>query len=328
MKMTEKKYESSAETAKRWNITDRRVRELCRNGTIAGAIQEGKLWKIPAGALKPQDGRSLRWSGIPSALRPLVAEIDALKRDLECRRPLTEGELKHLKEAFLVDYTYASNAIEGNTLTPGETSLVLQGITIGEKPLKDHLEAIGHRDAFNYLEEVVRSGESLSERVVKELHYLVLMANSRDRGAYRRIPVIITGAVHVPPQPYLVAPMMESLVRDLLTTKLHPLAAAAEFHLRFEAIHPFIDGNGRTGRLLANFILMKAGYLPVSIKYENRRAYYNAFTSYHEGKGMAAMLEIILAAEKIRLESYLNAIAGGDDFCHNLRSPRAERNTR
>lgn len=254
------------------------------------------------------DERSLRDVGVPQELVGQVLKVDALKAKLAKCRPLTSGEKERLREAFMIDYTHNSTAIEGNTLTLNETALVLEGVTIGQKPLKDHLEAIGHRDAFNFLEEVVGHGEEISERLVKELHTLVLADQPRDRGIYRRIPVVITGAVHTPPQPYLVGPQMEAWVRDLNATQMHPLVAAALFHIRFEAIHPFIDGNGRTGRLLANFILMRSGYLPVSIKYEDRVAYYEAFTSFHRDGNSAPMIRIFLESELSRLTALLEAI--------------------
>lgn len=301
--------ESVADAAKRWGISSRRVRDLAVSGKIPGVVRTGKLWKIPVRAPKPSDGRSARAKGIPFELQGLFSEIDALKTDLAGKRPLTDGEVKRLQEAFLVDYTHASTAIEGNTLTLSETAMALSGMTIAQKPLKDHLEAIGHRDAFLILEESVRGEGAISERLVLQVHSLVLADQPMDRGVYRRIPVVITGAVHTPPQPYLVQPMMEEWVHDLASTRLHPLVAAARFHIRFEAIHPFIDGNGRTGRLLANFILMRAGFLPVSIKYEDRLAYYNAFTAYHSSGDVVPMLRIFAEAERARLNAVLDILA-------------------
>ena len=254
------------------------------------------------------DERLVRDGGVPQELVGQVLKVDALKAKLAKCRPLTSGEKKRLREAFMIDYTHNSTAIEGNTLTLNETALVLEGVTIGQKPLKDHLEAIGHRDAFNFLEEVIGHCEEISERLVKDLHTLVLADQPRDRGVYRRIPVVITGAVHTPPQPYLVGPQMEAWVRDLNATQMHPLVAAALFHIRFEAIHPFVDGNGRTGRLLANFILMRSGYLPVSIKYEDRVAYYEAFTSFHRDGNSAPMIRIFIESELSRLTALLEAI--------------------
>lgn len=311
MNLSDKEFQSVQEIAKKWDLTERRVRMLCAEGRVTGAVLEGKRWRIPSDCPRPVDGRSLRYGGIPKELVGQVLKVDALKAELAKRRPLTPSEKKRLREAFMVDYTHNSTAIEGNALTLSETALVLEGVTIGQKPLKDHLEAIGHRDAFNFLEEVVRRGEGISERLVKELHTLVLADQPQDRGVYRRMPVIITGAAHTPPQPYLVGPQMETWVRDLNATHLHPFVAAALFHIRFEAIHPFIDGNGRTGRLLANFILMRTGYLPVSIKYENRVAYYEAFTSFHRDDNATPMIRIFVEAELSRLTTLLDAI--GED---------------
>ncbi len=298
------------EAADKWGISTRRVRMLCAEGKVDGARQEGKVWLIPVEAARPIDGRSVRYSAIPRALMSLVKEVEELKAECAALRPLSEGELSRLREQFIIDYTHSSTAIEGNTLTLSETALVLEGITIAQKPLKDHLEAIGHRDAFKFLETEVLREAPISERFVKELHTLVLADKPEDRGAYRRIPVIITGAKHTPPQPYLIVPQMEEWIRDYQTTKLNPLIAAALFHIRFEAIHPFIDGNGRTGRLLVNFMLMRAGYLPISIKYESRLAYYQAFTTYHATGSLEPMARIILEAEKARLQEWLNIVQG------------------
>ncbi len=303
-------FASVAEVAERWGISSRRVRVLCETGAISGATRVGKLWKIPVDAAKPADGRSLRAKGIPACLRALIAEVDALKEQLAAARPLTPAEVEKIRQAFLVDYTHDSTAIEGNTLTLSETAMALEGLTIAEKPLKDHLEAVGHRDAFLYLEDAIRANETLTEGFICRLHSLVLADQPLDRGIYRRVPVMILGAVHKPPEPYLVAPQMEALVAEFTTTPLHPLVAAALFHIRFEAIHPFIDGNGRAGRLLANFFLMRAGYVPINIKFENRRAYYEAFTAYHASGDLTAMVRIFAENERARLKELIPIISG------------------
>ncbi len=299
---------SVSEVARKWGVSTRRVRFLCENGQIEGAVRTENTWQIPASSEKPADRRTRTNRSVPAALRSAVREVDALLKELSARRPLTAGELKRLRDAFVVDYTHASNAIEGNTLTLKETALALEGVTVAERPLKDHLEAIGHRDAFCFLEETVASGGELTGWFVRQIHALVLADKPLDRGVYRRIPVRILGATHEPPQPYLVEPLMEDWVRDLAASKEHPLVKAARFHVRFEAIHPFVDGNGRTGRLLANFILMKAGYWPVSVKYEDRRAYYDAFTAYHENDDLDPMIGIFVSAERARLQGILDLL--------------------
>ena len=182
-------YMTVKTAAEKWKISDRRVRILCAEGKIPGAFQEGRGWKIPCDAVKPADGRF-------RSTESLLSQIDRKKIELDSRRPLTEGELERLNEEFTVEYTYNSNAIEGNTLTLRETDLVLRGLTIDQKPLKDHMEAVGHKEAFEYVSELVKERALLSESIIKQIHYLVLADKTEDRGVYRRIPVRIMGAQH------------------------------------------------------------------------------------------------------------------------------------
>lgn len=235
--------------------------------------------------------------------------LDEFKRKLQSLRPLAKDELERLRGEFIIDNTYNSNAIEGNTLTLRETALILkEGITIGEKPLRDHLEAIGHRDAFEYVMTLADSNAELTERVIKEIHSLVLITNQLSKGVYRNVPVVITGAAHKPPEPYLVPKQIEQLLLDYhdMRQTRHIIEAVAEFHLRFEGIHPFIDGNGRTGRLILNLELIKAGLLPVSIKYADRVAYYDCFDAYFSNNGDASSLVSLLTRYEIaELERYV-----------------------
>lgn len=233
-----------------------------------------------------------------------LARIDALKTALDRRRPLTQGEMRRLQEEFLVEYTYHSNAIEGNTLTLQETALVLEGVTIDRKPLKDHLEAVGHRDAFLYVQELVQEQAPLTEAVIRQIHTLVLMDQPQDRGRYRRIPVRILGAYHEPPPPILVPEQMEKLVAEFAQPQGHPVEHAARFHLRFEGIHPFVDGNGRTGRLLLNLFLMQQGYPPINVKFSDRKRYYEAFDAYCRDGNAGAMVELVAEYMEKRLRLY------------------------
>lgn len=238
--------------------------------------------------------------------------IEELRNKLKILRPLTSTELKRLQEEFSIVNTYNSNAIEGNSLTLRETALILkEGITIGEKPIKDHLEAIGHRDAFEYVISIVDINQPLTECVIKDIHSLVLMNDRLHKGIYRDVPVMIVGAVHTPPQPYLVPVQLEGLLIDYETMKRekHIIEAIAEFHLRFEGIHPFIDGNGRTGRLILNFELIKAGLLPVNIKFTDRRKYYDCFDYYYSnGHTPEALIELIAGYEIEELEKYIGIL--------------------
>ncbi|GHV07576.1 cell division protein Fic [Campylobacterota bacterium] len=301
-------YMTVKQAAERWGISDRRVRLLCAEGKIDGIIRNGRSYLIPANTLKPIDRRSLRGVDISEQYAALFASADAMKSELDRRRPLTQGELQRLQDEFLVEFTYNSNAIEGNTLTLQETALVLGGMTIDQKPLKDHLEAVGHRDAFLYVAELVSAKTAISERTIKEIHSFVLMNKQEDRGVYRRIPVKIMGAFHEPPQPYLVPVQIERLIADLAHDKRHNIEKAALFHLNFEGVHPFIDGNGRTGRLLLNLMLMQGGYPPINVKFADRKRYYTCFDSYYRDHDAAPMVEMVAEYVKERLLQMLQII--------------------
>lgn len=289
------------QASERWGISDRRIRTLCSDGKILGAYQEGRGWKIPADAKKPEDGRY-------KSRESIFTKIDRKKEELDHRRPLTEGEAERLNEEFVVEYTYNSNAIEGNTLTLRETDLVLRGLTIDQKPLKDHMEAVGHKEAFAYVREFVKNHTPISESVIKQIHYLVLADKKADRGVYRRVPVRIMGAQHEPVQPYLIEPKMEQLLRNYNESNEHIITKLARFHIEFEGIHPFIDGNGRTGRLLVNLELMKAGYPPIDIKFTDRLSYYNAFDEYYVKHNLSAMENLFAGYMNARLDSYLKIL--------------------
>lgn len=302
-------YINVTQAAELWGISDRRVRILCQQGKIGGVIRKGRSYLIPCNAVKPIDGRTLRHKEVSGQHIALFSRIDALKEQLNQRRPLTAGELQRLQEEFLVEYTYNSNAIEGNTLTLQETALVLEGITIDRKPLKDHLEAVGHKDAFLYVQELIRDNIPFSETIIKQIHTLVLMNRPEDRGIYRRIPVRIMGAYHTPPDPIMVPEMMEKLIAEFTKKKLHPIENAALFHLKFEGIHPFVDGNGRTGRLILNLFLMQNGYPPINVKFADRKRYYDAFDNYYKDNDASTMIEIVTEYIEEQLARYLNTIS-------------------
>lgn len=292
---------SVKQAAEKWGISDRRIRVLCSEGKIPGAYQDGRVWKIPIYTVRPADGRY-------KSTENLLDMIERKKKELDTRRPLTEGEVSRLTEEFVVEYTYNSNAIEGNTLTLRETDMVLRGLTIGMKPLKDHMEAVGHKEAFEFITELVKDNVQMSESIIKKIHYLVLADKKDDRGVYRRVPVRIMGAQNEPVQPYLIQPKMEQLMIDFSESTDHIITKLARFHIEFEGIHPFIDGNGRTGRLLVNLELMKAGFPPIDIKFTDRIAYYNAFDEYYIKHDFSAMEKIFAGYVNECLDTYLSML--------------------
>ncbi len=294
-------YVSVKDIAKKWGLSERRVRALCQDGRIEGAFRVGRAWKIPSEALKPMDERYKKATAIAVKLAEKL-------KILKSKRPLSEGEIERLNEQFTTEYTYNSNAIEGNTLTLRETDLVLRGLTIDKKPLREHLEVIGHKEAFDYVRDLVAESAELTESVIKNIHYLVLADKREDRGVYRRIPVKIMGASHEPVQPYLIVPKMEQLLENYKKSKEDIATKLARFHIAFEAVHPFIDGNGRTGRLLINLELMKLGYPPIDIKFADRIKYYNAFDEYHVNNNVSAMADLFAKYINERLDLYISIL--------------------
>ena len=304
------KYIKVSEAAEKWGISARRVRVLCEQGRIAGVERKGNLYMIPDDAEQPVDARTYAKKGSKKAYTPILEQVDALKKSLDAARPLTPAEVEAIKEVFLVEHTYNSNAIEGNTLTLQETALVLQGITIDQKPLKDHLEAVGYKEAFQYVEELAKQDKPITEFDIKSIHNLVLADRPEDRGTFRRVNVRIAGASTNPVQPYLIAPKIEELLNDYpnWTKSMHIVECVATFHLHFESIHPFIDGNGRTGRLLMNLQLIKAGLPAINIKFADRRKYYDAFDDYAKTGSSEAMTILVGEAVVARLREILSSL--------------------
>lgn len=222
-------------------------------------------------------------------LEELYEQLSDLKKCLDSFRPFEPNMLKNYIEVTDVQYTYDSNRIEGNSLTLSETALVInKGLTIGGKPLNDHLEAINHQHAIQYIRELAQNDIELSEREVKNIHSLVLRSiMNKEAGTYRNVPVYILntdGSRHDFPQPYLVPKLMEDFFIFFQENKekLHPVAMAANLHQKLVNIHPFVDGNGRTSRLIMNLFLIQNGYPLAIIDSEpsKRTDYYNILADY------------------------------------------------
>lgn len=209
--------------------------------------------------------------------------IDDLKAKLDQHRPLSPTIVKNLHEDLILRWTYHSNAIEGNTLTLLETKVVLEGITVGGKALREHFEAINHRDAILYVEDIIKKQEPFSEWQIRNIHQLILKnIDDENAGRYRQQNVLISGATTNPPDHTLLNDKMAQFIDwyNMEAHTLHPIERAAKVHADFVGIHPFVDGNGRTSRLLMNLELMKAGYPPSVITVENRLAYYEALDQW------------------------------------------------
>lgn len=300
-------YISIKEASEKWKISDSRIRVLCREGRIEGAMKIGKNWAIPSNATKPIDGRETinkKYLGLEYDF----GIIDTLKDRIDKYRPFSKKLAESLHEKLVVEWTYNSNAIEGNTLTMSETKVVLEGITVGGKSMVEHLETINHRDAIMFIEDMVSSKEPVSEWNIKNIHSLILKEiDNKNAGKYRTENVVISGAKHIPSKHYEITDLMQKLIEEYTNNWIgyHPVVRATLLHGEFVKIHPFIDGNGRTSRLLLNFELMRSGYTPIIIKNEDRAKYYEvldiANTTMNYEPFIKLVSELVIESEELWL---------------------------
>ena len=234
--------------------------------------------------------------------------IDNLKEKIDQHRPFSKELANSLHEKLLVEWTYNSNAIEGNTLTMSETKVVLEGITVGGKTMIEHLETINHRDAILFIEDLVSNKEPLSEWNIRNIHALILKEIDKENaGKYRTENVVISGAKHIPPKHYEIRNLMQELIEEYNSNwkDYHPVIKATLLHGEFVKIHPFVDGNGRTARLLLNFELMRSGYTPIIIKNEDRAKYYEVLDTAHTTMNYEPFIklvsEFLIESEKLWL---------------------------
>lgn len=246
----------------------------------------------------------------------MLKEVDVQKEQLSALRPLPEEALKKIQDALDIEYTYESNRIEGNTLTLQETALVVnEGVTISGKSMREHLEAINHAEAISYIKDIAKQDIEISERTIKEIHALILHGIDRENaGRYRTVPVMISGSTHMPPQPYLIEKQMEDFIlrfKQMEAEKVHPVLIAAYLHDELVRIHPFIDGNGRTSRLLMNLYLLRHGYVIITLKGSNdaKVNYYKALEMSHTEQLPEDFQKLVIEAEIAALQKYLSIMA-------------------
>lgn len=240
------------------------------------------------------------------------ADLTRKKARLDVHRPLDSALVRNLEEWFQVELTYTSNALEGNTLTRLETALVIEkGLTVGGKTLREHLEAANHSHALDLVRRFAAGSPSgLSAKNILAIHEIILRGiDDANAGHFRSVPVRISGSRVVLPNPLKVSALMDELETWLTASSdLHPAALAAEAHYRLVTIHPFVDGNGRTARLLMNLILIMHGYPPAIIRKEDRLAYLSALEKAQLGGSKADYESLIIRAVSRSLDIYLKAV--------------------
>lgn len=239
------------------------------------------------------------------------AEVDKLKAQLDSYRPLPREIVDNLHEDLVLRWTYNSNAIEGNTLTLKETKVALEGITVGGKTLREHFEVINHREAIYFVEELVNKGTPLTEWDIKSIHHLILKnIDDKNAGSYRLVNVTISGADHLPPDAIHLNSEMASFIEWYRSEgqRLHPVERSARVHADFVKIHPFVDGNGRTSRLLMNLELMKSGFPPVVLPVESRLRYYETLDHAHTTGDYSPFIELTIETVEKSFLPYWHAL--------------------
>ena len=241
-------------------------------------------------------------------LQGLLERIEEKKARLTRNRTISSAALERLREGLAIEWTYNSNAIEGNTITLQETRvIILDGITAGGKSLREHFETLNHHEAILALEQMVRTDYRLNAADILRIHGLVLQRIEKEfAGRYRNGGVRIIGANFTPPNALKVDYLMEELIAWVNEKNNIPIVVkAAIFHHRMVWIHPFFDGNGRTVRLIFNLILMSAGYPPAIILKQDRKKYYDALNKANQGNYEKLLLLILQALER-SLDIYLS----------------------
>jgi len=246
----------------------------------------------------------------------LLTQIDELKKCLDSFRPLTPAEAKSLSDAFDLEYTYESNRIEGNSLTLAETQVVLErGVTVAGKPLIHHLEAINHRDALLLVKRLVDEKTPLTPSVLLEINRIILKGSVYEdkSGRFRTEPVRIKGSRHVPPNYMVVPDRMNELYQDFQKWQAdgrHPVQIAADLHFHLVRIHPFVDGNGRSARLMMSFWLLQNGYTIANLKGDDsdRIHYYNALETASVDGNLEPFHALIYEREKASLIWHLEGL--------------------
>ena len=246
----------------------------------------------------------------------LLGQIDELKKCLDSFRPLTPSESTQLAEAFDLEYTFESNRIEGNSLTLVETQVVLaHGVTVSGKPLIHHLEAVSHRDALVFVKRLVQDKAKFTPSVLLEINRIILKGSVHEgeSGRFRQKRVTITGSRHVPPNYVVVPDKMESLYQNLETWQTqgrHPVEIAADLHFELVKIHPFVDGNGRTARLVMSFWLMQNGYTIANLSGADadRLRYYTVLEAASTQGNLEPLRALIYEREKASLIWHLEGL--------------------
>lgn len=240
-----------------------------------------------------------------------LLQLEAKRKRLDTYKPLPKELVQNLEEWFRIELTYTSNAIEGNTLTRQETAMVVEeGLTVEGKSLTEHQEAINHAQAFDFIQTLVsKKRQQVTETDILDIHSIILnKTDDVNKGRYRNVAVRLRGSETILPNPLKVAELMEEFIKWLHDTNDHPIEIALDAHFKLVSIHPFIDGNGRTARLLMNLILMQEGYPPAIIRKEDRSKYINSLEKGQTKNDLIDYYGVMFEAVDRSLDIYLTTL--------------------
>ncbi len=237
--------------------------------------------------------------------KELEEKKDYLRNNID---KLPKELLDNYESVFRIEFTHNSTAIEGNTLSLLETKMIIEdGVTIGGKELRETYEIVNNNKAYSYIKKCIEEGKELSENVLKDIHNII-MQNIMIGGIYRNVDVYISGAKHVPPTPNDAYNELRSFYNTLQNNNMNSIELAAYTHAEFVKIHPFVDGNGRTSRIIMNYQLMNLGFLPINIKNEDKFKYYDSLEKYAVEDDISDFENLIKELENEELDKYIKAI--------------------
>lgn len=303
------KYMTVLEASRKWGISDRRVRFLCSQGRIRGIIQQGRRYLIPYGTEKPADERIRQRHSSRTKHYNDFSRIDFLK-GMIADQPDVSGTVREQRSRdFMLNFATSNAQLSGNSLSREEIQKIFEGRVSADCSLNDLLSVVGTRDAMNYVKDCVLEKKPLSQNIIRSIHGLLMVSMPDEKGKYRRVKVMIQGAENDPVWLDLMEPRMNDLLNINTQRKkvMHPVERIARFHLEFMNIHPFSDGNGRTGRILMNLELMQNGYPPIEIRMDQKKEYEAAIRTYYSKHDAEPMVRLISDNLEESLEKQLRA---------------------
>lgn len=303
------KYMTVQEAAQKWNVSDRRVRFLCSQGRIRGIIQQGRRYLIPDTTEKPRDERVRKSKSSDPRKYNDFTRLDFLKGMIS-EEPDPSLQMKHdLDSSFIHQFASHSAALSGCTLSEEEVAAVLGGDVVAGHSLAEHMNVVGCKDAMLYAMECVEERKPLSQNTIRTIHSLVLMDQPLQKGHYRRVKVSVRCSDTRP----VYLDLMEPRVNDLLNVNtqrkkvMHPIERITRLYLEFQGIHPFEDGNGRTGRVLMNLELMQNGYPPILLKASDQKVYDAALNDFFQNHDASKMIHLVSRMLENSMEGYLSS---------------------